>query len=182
MEICKPATAIVCLAACVCVAGSISRSSSAQGKKEPAPPKEQFLLKEGQYRLKVESILEGREDIAIYRVQIWTSVKKEFLLDVGDAGMEAIFRQEEHSRLFRAAFVCILSKRDSKNGTGSEVEFRCLIDGDRGTISISDKVDASAKMRDLASIPPLTTIETAGRKAIGGFLIHKLEIECLEGK
>lgn len=160
----------------------LDRYSKAQEKKDPSA-KNELQLDANSYRLKVEAILEPLQDYAVYRIQIWTTEKREFCLNIGNVGTAALFRREKQGGLFRADFVCVACIRERKKGDAkADLEFRCMVAGDRGSVNTFDKVDASTRLADLISMPTIDLVEKSARRSVGRFREESLEVQMLSEK
>jgi hypothetical protein len=131
-------------------------------------PRGKEQLDGSNYRLRVEPILDGAEDLAIYRIQIWTLGKRNVYLHLGkgkDITQEGLSRPEPESKLHRAEFVVVVSLRPADNlgARGQQLQLeRSLRVRGGGAMVLTDTVDAKTQLRRVVQIK-----EHAGTHKLG---------------
>src|SRR5262249_11236432 len=149
-----------------------------------AAPAKDDQPKSGEYRVKVEVVLEPDGDYAVYRVQVWTHGKQQvlFCIDDGQIAVEGDTRLElEGGRLHRTDFVVIVSLRDGTDGNKKRQLEQVIASGGGGHFVLGDKVDADAKLRDISQIKLVTTTVKLGADVpIGRLFGQNLEIHARE--
>src|SRR5689334_9619621 len=109
------------------------------------------------YRLKVETILEPTDKLAIYRVQVWTvdERKVSFGFEDWQVGQGGLPRRETDGKLYRTDFVPLFSLDGAEKGERDgkvELELRCMVNGSRGMFRMIQEVDASMSLSKLLDI------------------------------
>ena len=126
------------------------------------------------YRLKVEALLQGNDDMAIYRVQIWTLAKPEDC-ELGFGGMfgrTALFRRENGGKLLRADFFVVvhltsaefLKRPDGK----AQFELRYAAGVASGASAVIDNVEATTKVNQLLEMDARDGIYKFGHTQVIG--------------
>jgi hypothetical protein len=129
------------------------KAAEAQDKKVSDPEsKLQQKLDRDSFRLKVDPILQGNQDMAIYRIQVWTIAEPEDS-EIGYGGMvgrSGLFQREKDSQLFRSDFLVVVLFRapeEVMKGDGkAQLELRFFTVGGRGTTHIIDDVPGTTQL------------------------------------
>lgn len=161
-------------------AGSHGQDEKQADPDEPMPAKK---LGEDEFRLKVEPILEGNDDMGIYRIQIWTGRKPQDV-DLGYGGMigrGGLFRLEKDSTSYRAGFIIVISLRGPRelrrNDGKAELELNLVTVGGRGADRIIDDVDGATRLENVLNIKASDKVyKMPGKQSFGRYQGRSLDI------
>jgi len=145
-----------------------------------APGKDPPKLDDSNYRLKVETILEPVGQVAIYRVEIWTTEKRAVYLDYDDG----VMRREKGAKGYYAYFVIYTSIREPDQGAGKrQLEFQLLVGGARGAGFQSEDIGKTAQLAKVINLDQTDAVhKLRDRPQIGRFRGKAIEIGVEELK